>query len=43
MEYTFTSELGEIFVVSPDVHAPLAVGEEVRLGLARHGVSVVAV
>ena len=43
MEYTFTSELGEIFVVSPDVQAPLAVGEEVRLGLARHGVSVVAV
>jgi iron(III) transport system ATP-binding protein len=42
MEYTFASELGEIFVVSPDVRTPLEVGAPVSLQLADHGVSVVA-
>ena len=43
MEYTFASALGEIFVVSPLVKAPLDVGAPVSLTLADHGVSVVAV
>ncbi|KQO25584.1 sugar ABC transporter substrate-binding protein [Acidovorax sp. Leaf76] len=42
MEYTFASALGEIFVVSPLVKAPLDVGAPVSLTLADHGVSVVA-
>ncbi|MBV7540409.1 ABC transporter ATP-binding protein [Acidovorax sp. sic0104] len=43
MEYTFASALGEIFVVSPLVKAPLDVGAPVSLTLADHGVSVVAI
>ena len=42
MEYTFFTELGEIFVVSPEVRAPLALGAPVSLVLAEHGVSVVS-
>ena len=42
MEYTFATTLGEIFVVSPDVREPLAVGAPVSLGLTGHGVSVVS-
>jgi iron(III) transport system ATP-binding protein len=42
MEYTFDTALGEIFVVSPDVREPLALDAPVSLGLAGHGVSVVA-
>jgi iron(III) transport system ATP-binding protein len=41
MEYTFATTLGEIFVVSPEVREPLAVGAPVSLGLTGHGVSVV--
>ena len=41
-EYTFDTELGAIFVVSPDLKNVLTVGDEVNLGLADHGVSVVA-
>jgi iron(III) transport system ATP-binding protein len=41
-EYTFDSELGRIFVVSPDLVNVLPVGSEVGLSLAHHGVSVVS-
>ncbi len=40
-EYTFETELGPIFVVSPDLNQVLQVGREVGLSLADHGVSVV--
>ncbi|MDB5898773.1 MAG: putative transporter, ATP-binding protein [Ramlibacter sp.] len=40
-EYTFETELGSIFVVSPDVGRPLEIGSDVGLHLAGHGVSVV--
>ena len=40
-EYTFETELGTIFVVSPDLMHVLNVGASVGLGLADHGVSVV--
>jgi iron(III) transport system ATP-binding protein len=42
-EYTFDSELGSIFVVSPDLVKVLDVGADVSLHLSSHGVSVVAV
>jgi iron(III) transport system ATP-binding protein len=42
MEYTFETTLGEIFVVSPEVREPLALGAPVSLGLTGHGVSVVS-
>jgi iron(III) transport system ATP-binding protein len=41
-EYTFDTELGAIFVVSPDLVNVLRVGADVGLSLADHGVSVVA-
>ena len=41
-EYSFDSELGKIFVVSPDLTDVLPLGVEVKLSLAPHGVSVVA-
>jgi iron(III) transport system ATP-binding protein len=40
-EYTFATELGPIFVVSPDLAHPLFVGQNVSLSLTEHGVSVV--
>ena len=40
-EYTFETELGPIFVVSPDVGAVLSLGSDVSLQLGGHGVSVV--
>ncbi|RZJ57359.1 MAG: ABC transporter ATP-binding protein [Acidovorax sp.] len=40
-EYTFATELGPIFVVSSDLSDVLTPGEDVRLGLGVHGVSVV--
>jgi iron(III) transport system ATP-binding protein len=40
-EYTFDTELGSIFVVSPDLVQVLSVGAQVGLSLADHGVSVV--
>ena len=42
-EYTFDTELGAIFVVSPDLTHVLSVGAAVGLRLADHGVSVVPV
>jgi iron(III) transport system ATP-binding protein len=42
-EYSFETELGPIFVVSADLGNVLAVGSEVGLRLADHGVSVVQV
>ena len=42
-EYTFETELGAIFVVSPDLVNVLKIGAAVGLGLADHGVSVVQV
>ena len=41
-EYTLSTELGSIFVVSPDVQRVWNVGDAVRLRLAGHGLSVVA-
>jgi len=40
-EYTFETELGPIFVVSPEVGRMLGLGSEVGLQLGGHGVSVV--
>ena len=40
-EYTFETALGPIFVVSPDLTDVLALGAQVGLTLADHGVSVV--
>jgi iron(III) transport system ATP-binding protein len=42
-EYTFETELGPIFVVSPDLTRVLELGADVGLRLADHGVSVVQV
>jgi iron(III) transport system ATP-binding protein len=42
-EYTFETELGPIFVVSPDLAHVVHIGADVGLGLADHGVSVVRV
>jgi iron(III) transport system ATP-binding protein len=42
MEYTLSSPLGDIFVVSPDVKQPLNPGAPVSLYLADHGVSIVS-
>ena len=41
-EYSFDTELGKIFVVSPDLTDVLPLGAEVKLSWASHGVSVVA-
>ena len=41
-EYTVDTELGPIFVVSPDVQRVWQIGEAVSLRLAGHGLSVVA-
>lgn len=41
MEYTLDSPVGELFLVSPDVDAPLAVGASVSVTLAAHGVVVI--
>jgi iron(III) transport system ATP-binding protein len=40
-EYTFETELGAIFVVSPDLAHVLPTGADVGLSLGAHGVSVV--
>jgi iron(III) transport system ATP-binding protein len=40
-EYTFETELGPIFVVSPDLSNAVAIETDVGLSLADHGVSVV--
>ncbi|MGE4240815.1 ABC transporter ATP-binding protein [Ramlibacter sp.] len=40
-EYTFETEIGHVFVVSPELGRGLVVGSDVGLGLRRHGVSVV--
>ncbi len=42
-EYTFETDLGALFVVSPDLTDVIAPGETVGLSLADHGVSVVAI
>ena len=42
-EYTFETELGAIFVVSPDLSHALRLGASVGLSLADHGVSVVQI
>jgi len=42
-EYTFETELGSIFVVSPELGRVLSLGSDVGLHLADHGVSVVKV
>jgi iron(III) transport system ATP-binding protein len=42
-EYSFETELGVIFVVSPDLGNVLDIGTDVGLRLADHGVSVVQV
>ena len=40
-EYSFDTELGRVFVVSPDLSNVLQLGDGVGLSLAAHGVSVV--
>jgi iron(III) transport system ATP-binding protein len=42
VEYTFSSQFGEIFVVPPEVKQTPAQGAPVSLHLADHGVSIVA-
>ena len=41
MEYSVTTELGELFVVDRNVMRPLPVGGSVWVDLADHGVTVV--
>ena len=41
MEYTVATEAGELFVVDRNVARPIAVGGEVWLSLADHGITVV--
>jgi len=41
MEYTVTTEAGEFFVVDRHVARPVAVGADVWLSLADHGITVV--
>jgi iron(III) transport system ATP-binding protein len=41
-EYTFETELGQVFVVSNDLDRALPPGADVGLSLATHGVSVIA-
>jgi iron(III) transport system ATP-binding protein len=41
MEYSIASEIGELFVVSPSVDAPLAPGARVDLTLANHGITLI--
>ncbi len=40
-EYTFATELGPIFVMSPDLQRVLNIADRASLGLSEHGVSVV--
>ena len=42
-EYTFETELGQIFVTSPELTHVLSIGADAGLSLADHGVSVVHV
>jgi iron(III) transport system ATP-binding protein len=41
MEYSIASEIGELFVTSPAVDAPLAPGSPVALTLATHGITLI--
>ena len=41
MEYSIASEIGELFVTSPAVEAPLAPGATVALTLAGHGITLI--
>jgi iron(III) transport system ATP-binding protein len=41
MEYTVTTELGDLFVVDRAVERPLAAGAEVFVTLAEHGTTVI--
>ena len=41
MEYSIASELGDLFVTSPGVDAPLAPGATVALTLASHGITLI--
>ena len=41
MEYSIVSELGDLFVTSPAVDAPLAPGTTVALTLAGHGITLI--
>jgi len=41
MEYSIASELGDLFVTSPAVDAPLAPGTTVALTLAGHGITLI--
>ncbi len=41
MEYSIASEIGELFVTSPAVDAPLAPGASVALTLASHGITLI--
>jgi iron(III) transport system ATP-binding protein len=41
MEYSIDSEIGELFVVSPSVDAPLSPGARVDLTLASHGITLI--
>jgi iron(III) transport system ATP-binding protein len=41
-EYTFETEIGELFVVCPEVDRPRMVGDKISLALRETGVSVIA-
>ena len=41
MEYSIATEIGPLFVTSPDTEKPLAPGSGVALGLAGHGVTLI--
>ena len=40
MEYSITTEIGELFVTSPAAHEPLAPGAAVALTPADHGITL---
>ena len=41
MEYSISTEIGELFVTSPDAGEPLSQGDRVALTLADHGVTLI--
>jgi iron(III) transport system ATP-binding protein len=41
MEYSIASAIGELFVTSPAVDVPLALGTPVGLTLAPHGITLI--
>lgn len=41
MQYSVTSDIGDLFVIDPHIDAPIATGDEVRIGFSGRGLAVV--